>query len=334
MKTLYAVIAAILLLGPVIDIAQAQTKRGTTTAPFLEIGIGPRAVAMGEAFVACANDVSSMYWNPAGLGVMDHGEGMFAHTMWIADIPLDYAAVALNLGNAGVVGVSFYDMNSGNIDVTTEDRPEGNGQVYTIQDMYIGVSYARKLSDRFTMGGTLKYIHQSFWQLTASTIAFDGGLQYVTPLPGLTMGLSISNFGGELQLQGSNLSVRYDPDLRVMGNNDAVLANLDTKSWGLPLLFRFGLAYKVVENENHAVTLVSDVLYPNNNSHFVNVGAEYGFMGKFFIRGGFKELFLADREGGLTLGAGVYLFSVKVDYSYSDMGRLNSVQRISGTIVF
>jgi hypothetical protein len=94
------------------------------------------------------------------------------------------------------------------------------------------------------------------------------------------------------------------------------------------------VAYKLLASEDHAVTLVTDALYPNNNDNYLNVGGEYGLWGKMFIRGGYRGLFMPDREGGLNVGGGVYLFSIKVDYAYSDMGRLSSIHRISASVVF
>lgn len=309
-------------------------KRGTTAAPFLEIGIGARSVAMGESYVAAANDASAMYWNPSGLALMETSEGIFSHTTWFAGISMDYAGVALNLGDAGVIGAGFYVMNSGTIAVTTEERPEGNGDLYSVQDMSVGVSYARRLTNRFVIGGTVKYIHQTLWQLSASTVALDGGLQYVTPLKGLTMGLSISNFGGTLRYEGSNLAVRYDPDLRVQGNNDGVVADIHARSWNLPLIFRFGVQYDIIMLEDHRLVMTGDVLYPNNNNNYLNVGAEYGLLSKFFLRGGYSGLFMPDREGGFSVGGGVNLYSLKIDYAHTAMGRLTSVQRISASVLF
>ncbi len=311
-----------------------KSKRGTTAVPFLEVGAGSRAVAMGESYAAVSNDASSMFWNPAGLAQMTRSEGFFSNTQWIADIQLNYAAVAINLGSGGTVGASFYVMNSGEMKVTTEARPDGTGDIFRVQDMAIGVSYARKLTDRFAIGGTLKYIGSSLWQMTESTIAFDGGLQYATPLDGLMLGLSISNFGGKMKYEGSNLAVRYDPDPLVNGNNDMIIANLNGRDWDLPMIFRFGLSYHVEINKNQSFIITSDVLYPNNNYNYLNVGAEYNLLDKFFIRGGFEGIFMPDREGGLTLGGGVMFNPVKFDYSYSDMGRLNGVHRVSLGVVF
>lgn len=332
-----AVVSLVVLLAPHDAEGQAsgvKTKRGTTAAPFLEIGVGPRAVAVGESFAAIANDASALYWNPAGIAHLLGAEAMFSHTLWFADVSLSYAAAAFNLGDFGCVGAYFYVMNSGEMRVTTEERPEGNGETFHVQDFTIGISYARKLTDRVNIGGTCKFIQSTLWRLTASTLAVDGGLQFDTPLEGVSLGLSISNFGGEMTYEGTNLSVRYDPDLRVIGNNDGVIADLHAKGWNLPLLFRFGLGYHLVVADDHSLTLTSDVLYPNNNSNFVNIGGEYGFMDKVFLRGGFKGLFMPDREGGLSLGIGIALNPIKVDYSYTDMGRLAGVERLSASIVF
>ncbi len=311
-----------------------KSKKGTTAAAFLEIGANPRAVAMGESYVAVCNDASSMFWNPSGLALMQHSEGLFSHTQWIAGIDLNYAAVAINLGSSGTVGASFYVMNSGEMEVTTEDRPEGNGESFRVQDLMLGISYARKLTDRFAIGGTFKYIHSSLWQLNSSAIAFDGGLQYMTPLPGLNLGLSISNFGDKMAYSGTNLAVPYDSDPKVGGNNDHVTAYLLTGEWTLPLIFRFGVAYTLEINKNQSFIITADVLYPNNNFNYMNVGAEFSFLERFFVRGGFQGLFMPDREGGLNLGGGVFFNPVEVDYSYSDMGQLQSVHRISLGVKF
>jgi hypothetical protein len=330
-----AVLALLFLAGDgVAQTGAVKTKRGTTAAPFLEIGVGARAVGLGQAYVALANDAASAYWNPAGLALIGHSEGTFSRNAWIADVNLDYVAVAIDLETAGALAISYNVMNSGDMRVTTEERPEGTGELFHVQDMCIGVSYARKLTDRVAIGGSMKYIHSSLWRLTGGTFAFDGGLRFETPLPGVSLGLSISNFGAKLRMEGTTTAVRYDPDLRVLGNNDGIIADLNTKAWNLPLLFRFGVAYAFVLDDMHTFTVATDVLYPNNDLNSMNVGAEYCFWNRVFFRGGYQGFFLSDHEGGLNLGGGVRLDPVKVDYAYTDMGRLASVHRFSVAVMF
>lgn len=80
------------------------SKKGTTAAPFLSIGQSARAIGMGSAFVGVANDVTSMYWNPAGLTKANGVNVAFEHTLWIADIKYNYLAASYNLGGMGTIG--------------------------------------------------------------------------------------------------------------------------------------------------------------------------------------------------------------------------------------
>src|SRR5512141_1061167 len=72
------------------------SKKGTTAAPWLSIGQSARAVGMGSAFVGVVNDISSIYWNPAGLTKAEGINVMFDHTLWLADIKYNYFAASYN----------------------------------------------------------------------------------------------------------------------------------------------------------------------------------------------------------------------------------------------
>lgn len=315
-------------------LSAAQTKVGTSVGNFLQIGVGARGNAMGESAVASSTDISAIYWNPALMATVGNGQAYFNQIKWFADIDLSYGSVLLNLGNLGNVAVSFYTLNSGQIEVTTEERPEGTGDLYTAQDIMAGLSYGRGLTDRFNIGGTLKYIRSTIWNTSAATMAVDLGLTYRTPFDPITLGMSIANFGGEMRLLGTDTAVRFDPDLRVGGNNDGIVADQRTKSWDLPILFRFGLAGRVIQSSSHQLLLGGDVLYPGSNENYVNTGFEYGFSGTYFLRAGYRQLFLKDGEGGLTFGAGLKFFNIHIDYAYSDRGRLNEVQYFAIAVNF
>jgi hypothetical protein len=86
---------------------------GTTAANFLELGIGPRAMAMGEALVGLADDVFANYWNPAGLARLENQEAGFVQTQYVEDISEEYAAYALPHGSLGTFGGSFTYLNVG-----------------------------------------------------------------------------------------------------------------------------------------------------------------------------------------------------------------------------
>jgi len=306
--------------------ATAQTKVGTTAAGFLQIGPAGRTMSMGEAAGALATDVTSIYWNPALAANLIQNQVYFNHISWFADINLEYGILLLNLGNWGKVAGSFYTLNSGQIEVTTEERPEGTGEKYNVQDMMIGLTYARGLTDRFGIGGTVKFIRSSIWNMSAMTMAIDLGLAYQTPLNPIVIAMSISNFGGEMQMTGTDAAIRFDPDPRVSGNNDGVVGYQATRSWDLPVNFRFGISYKIINSSSNNFVINSDILYPNNSKNYVNLGAEYQLMKTYFFRAGYRQLFLDQSESGVSLGAGLKYRNIQVDYAFADRGRLDAVQ--------
>lgn len=112
-----------------------QTKVGSTAAPFLNIAVSPRAISMGGAFIATANDVSSLYWNPAGASRSDINEAMFSHSRWFADINYNWAGAMIKLGGAGTLGLSLTYLDYGDIEVTTLAEQDGTGEFFSASDM-------------------------------------------------------------------------------------------------------------------------------------------------------------------------------------------------------
>ncbi len=315
--------------------ATGQSKVGTTAANFLQIGVGARGIALGEAAVASArDDISGIFWNPALTAGVGSSQVYFNHTQWFADIDLNYGSLLMNFGQRGNFGVTFYSLTTDQLEVTTEEFPEGTGDLFTVQDLMVALTYSRSLTDRFDIGGSAKYINSQIWNTSASAFAVDVGLTYRTPFEPVTLGMSISNFGTEMRMSGTDIAVRFDPDLRVGGNNDGVVADQRTRSWDLPILFRFGLAYDLIKSQDHKIMVAGDALYPSAQDNYVNFGMEYSFLGAFFLRGGYRELFIEDSEGGLALGAGAKLYNLRLDYAYSDRGLLNEVQYFSVAIDF
>jgi opacity protein-like surface antigen len=317
----------------------SQTKVGSTAAPFLNIGIGPRAIGMGGGFAATANDVTALYWNPAGISRTEYNEAMFSHTNWFADITFNWAGAKINLGDLGAVGLSVTYLDYGKMEVTTLKEQDGTGEMFTAKDMSIGLSYAYNLTDRFSIGGTVKYVNQSIWNSSASAVAFDLGTLFYSEIFNMRIAATISNFGTDMSLSGKDLLVLYDVDPTIFGNNDQILANLRTDSYPLPLLFRVGVAMDLVNTPLHKITLGVDALHPNDNSESLNIGGEYVFYNFIALRAGYKNLFLKNSQEGLTLGFGLkYDFSagygINFDYAYQDFGILKNTQHFSLSVRF
>ena len=317
----------------------SQSKIGTTAAPFLNIGVGPRAVSMGGAFIGTADDVTSLYWNPAGASRSDRNDAMFAYTTWFADINYSWTGAMVKLGDAGTIGLSITYLDYGDIEITTLAEQDGTGQYFSAYDMTMGLTYAYNLTDRFSLGGTVKYVQQTIWNTSASAFAMDLGVLFHSDIYGLRIAATITNFGTDMQLDGSDLLIQHDIDPNNYGNNDQILATLQTGEYPLPLTFRIGLAMDVLNNEENRVTIAADALHPTDNDESLNVGAEYMFNNLIAFRVGYKSLLLENSEEGFTAGVGLNYsftpdFAVRVDYAYQNFGVLDYTQQYSIGIKF
>ena len=328
-------ICFLLLTTSNIHLCIGLTKSGTTSAQFLKIQIGARAIAMGGSYVALASDATSIYWNPAGLTrIGPHGAVNFTHAEWLADTKLSFAAVAIKAGNIGTFGLSFTSLAVPDMKVRDEFYPEGTGEYFSAGDIAMGLSYANQITDRFSIGGTGKYIRQQIWHTTASAIAFDLGILFRTDFDWLILGMSVSNFGPKTQFTGKDVFINYDFDPNQWGDSANIFANLQTDKWELPLLFRFGLAMEILNQEMNQLIAAVEARHPNDNTESISMGFEYGFLRRFFIRSGYQALFESESERGLTFGLGLvyYLSSqnpLHFDYAYADWGRLNNSHRFS-----
>ncbi len=316
------------------------SKVGTTVGQFLKIDVSARSVAMGGSFVAVNNDASAMYTNAAGLARMTGYEAMFTHTEWIAGTAYDFGAISFNLGDGSALGLMVSSFSSGEMKVRTVEQPEGTSELFETQDILIGLSYARNLTENFSIGFTGKYISQTIWHMTANTLALDVGLMYNTPFWGTVLGASIRNFGAKMRLDGRDIKYAYDPDSRNTGNVFVVNSQYEMRDYEIPLNFQVGLSRQFNLNEYNSLLLSVDAVTPNDNYEAVNVGFEYGWDKMFFVRGGYKSLFRADTEEGMTAGIGLDLriegtMRLIVDYAYADFGRLSdNTQRFSLRLKF
>jgi hypothetical protein len=319
--------------------AVAQTKVGTTAGQFLGISVGARATGMGGASVATANDVSAIYFNPGTFSQSHKTEVLVSTTDWLVGSKFRWLGAMLDVDGTSAIGVSVTQLSYGEEGVTTENYPDGTGERWSAQDVAVALSYSRNLTDRFSMGGSCKYINQSIWNESASTFAFDIGLLFVTGFHDMRLGMSISNFGGNMKMDGRDLEKVIDIDPSNAGSNKLNVARLTTDPWPIPLLFRVGVAADVIKNESTQVTVECDAIRPSDNVEVVNLGAEVIVMQIVSFRAGYKSLFQTESEEGLTLGAGLQYrqnndMGIEVNYAYQKFGRFGNMNTFSIAILF
>ncbi len=339
MKTRYVTIILVLLIIIPLQAQDQVTKVGTTAAGFLNIDVGARAIGMGSAFVSVADDATSMYWNPAGIANVFSNEAVFTYSNWIADLSFNYAGIAIPLP-FGTIGVNAAFLTMGDMERTTVDFPDGNGEMFSAGSYAFGLAYARGLTDRFNIGFNFKYISEYIYNSSASGVAFDIGTQFTTQFNGLKIGMSISNFGTKMRMEGRDLIAQYDPDPIIAGNNNNINVLLKTESYDLPLLFRVGISMDLLRgNEKNNLIVAVDALHPNDDVEFVNLGVNYVFNDMFSLSGGYKTLFAENSEEGFSFGGGLYYnlmgnLRFKFNYAFQDFGVLKDIQQFSVALEF
>jgi len=288
-----------------------QAKVGTAGAQFLELGISARAIGMGDAFLSICDDASAVYYNPAGLAQLMEREALFTHVSYPAEINYEFAALAYPTPRfGGVWGIGFYMLNAGDMPYIGDYEVMGNPtQTFTAKDYAFSFSYARSLTDRFSVGVTLKIIDELYDTERATGWAADVGTLYDTGFKGFKIGMMISNFG---------------PDLKFID-----------ESYPLPMNFRFGGVLDIFRREDHKAVFAVEGSHPNDNMEKFNAGIEYWYKDIFSLRIG--NYFEYD-TGGISAGGGLR-FNVSetrlsFDYGYHDMGYLESMHRFSLGIMF
>ncbi len=332
-------------------LAQFSPNRvGTTAANFLELGFDPKGTAIGDACVSTVEDVSSIYWNPAGLAFMTQNEVFFAYQPWIVDTKTYLASVGFVVPSIGTFALSMLGMDYGEMEVTTMELQEGTGENFSPADLAVNFSYGRTLTNWFGFGTTVKYIHSSIFHTTANAVAVDLGVQIKTSFfstsaerEGLQIGMSLSNYGTRMRYRGLDLLRSIDISPNESGNYKDVKVEYKTDSWELPLIFRVGMSYSPLVKTRHRFTIAADALHANNNTESVNMGAIYTMnmpgIAKVFFRGGYRSMFMEDSEYGPTFGIGIQIQSlqeksIQFDFAYRDIGILGSTNVMGINFLF
>jgi hypothetical protein len=297
----------------------AQAKVGTTGAQFLELGVSARSMGMGGAFVAVSDDISAVYYNPAGLTSLLGKEVMFSYVDMPAGVQYGFIGLGTPLESVGgVVGVGIYALTSGSMIERTYNRgpdyPDegrfGTGREFAWNDLAVSIGYGRYLTDRFSIGFTVRYIGEFVHDYSASSWSADVGTSYNTGYRNFKLAMAITNFG---------------PDLKFI-----------EKSAPLPINFKFGGSINVVEAVDHLVTFAAEGSHPSDNLEKYNAGVEYLFKDRFALRVGSRFNYDTD---GLTAGAGMRMpygedGLISFDYAYQDFGILTDVHRFTMAFAF
>jgi hypothetical protein len=307
-----------------------QAKVGTTGVQFLKVGVSARAMAMAEAFIGVSDDASALYYNPGGMVQLKQPDFMLTHIVYPAGIQFEYLGGIWPIrALSAAAGIQATFLHTDKMDETTPQQPYGTGRTFTASDLALGVSYAQRLTNKFSVGITAKYIEERLADQKAMGVAFDVGTFYNTAWKSVIIAMSITNFG---------------PDM-----------NFVNAPFPMPINFKFGGSMQVLDRDPHRLILAVEGWHPNDNLEQAAIGLEYGFAETGFLRAGKKingyrrhswSDYLANNKkdpyieypilgesggpsaDGLTLGAGLMIhlptIQLRLDYAFMNIDKLGT----------
>lgn len=345
MKKLYTILLIALLLSSFLsenNKAQENEKLAQTGFKFLSVISDARGAAMAEAMTSLQIGSSALFFNPAGMAGMSTFIDISGSTnKWIADIRHTAFSIAINPfnGNYGVIGFSAQFVSYGDFYGTVVNRASPQGYddtgIFSLNSLALGIGYAKQISDRFSVGGQIKWIRQDLGESTIpvnirvnptdetvriadttttsnkmSPLVFDFGTQYRTGIKSLVFGMSIRNFSKEVKYVDEGVQA--------------------------PMVFTLGVSMNVMDffeelpfKQSLYVSL--DASHYRDHLEQIKIGLDYKILDMLAIRGGYSS---NNDQNDFTYGLGITKYGFSFDYSYTPYGIFNNVQRFTARFSF
>ena len=314
------------------DIPDVVTKVATAAGGFLKLETSARAIGMGGSHVASGRGVAGIPYNPASIGFIEKSEAYFSQVNYLAGITHGVITYGTRLSPSDFLGLHLFYLDSGPMEVTTELFPDGTGEDFKVVSLSARATYARNLTDRLKLGGTINYIRDRIAETGMQTVSYDIGSNFQTGIYGTILGMSITNFGPEVKYTGEDLSVPVADTIDVDGSLQRI-----TDEFPLPLTFRLGIENELIgstssfmENETHKLIISMDGIKPSDYIVYGSAGFEYGWKGTAFLRAGSH---FGHDTAGLSAGAGVNLrlgtMALTIDYAFVDYNILKHTNQIA-----
>jgi hypothetical protein len=297
-KTVTIFLSFFFVWGALVFKAAASDRAGSSGLSFLRFGMGAKAVGMGEAFCAQSGEVTSAWWNPAGLSGIEGINLSFTHNQWFQDITVEHFSSALSMGR-NTLGLSLTMAKVPDIE-KREGPTDDPIALFDAHDVVFSLSFARSIREGFALGLSAKWLYEKIDINSASGLGFDLGGIY-SPIENLTFGLAVQNIGEKIKFEKEKFS--------------------------LPTLYKVGLAYLVKkENLNSDFLFGLDLVKPRDDEVKIHLGGEVSLYQTLKIRSGYQSGY---DEKDFSFGLGTKFRNYSIDYAYlpykSGLGNVHSV---------
>jgi hypothetical protein len=310
---------------------------------FLSIDIGARAAAMGGSYICMDGDANALFWNPAGISTVRNFDFVAHTTSWLAGMKEHTIGLVYGTDRYGAVGISFLAMDNPAVHITQFTTGEDwidLGYQDVVKQFALGLTYAKGITDRFSVGGQIKWAHEDLgtydyvdrratevvdglvqplqvtnWEAKKDVLVYEFGTFYYTGYQDLRLALSIRNFAPRTRYQ-----LEY---------------------FELPLTFSLGMALNILstlmpDDGRQKLTISISAVQPRDYSERLQVGGEYWYQDFFAIRAGYKFNYdLESFAAGIGLKQSFGSFQGRIDYTYCSIESIfKSVHRFSFGISF
>lgn len=252
-------------------------RAGTAAFTFLKLSNSPRMSAMAGTGISTPGDAYSASNNPASMVDVKQMSFALSNTLYFSDMQNAYISAIVPTKNYSVWSLNLQSFRSDAMEVRTEFQPGGTGQYFYTQNLALGASYAKILSDYFSYGVSLKYVYEGIDQYTVHSGVIDLGFLYKTDFKDLRFAVMVNNFGVNTKIDGETKS------LTTFSNN-----NPDINNYAAPTLFKMGLSLVPYKDARNSIMVAAELHHPNDNSENIRLGLEYAWMNILSVRAGYK----------------------------------------------
>lgn len=306
MRLLRFYLAMTIMMFCLINQATTVWAAGTTGAEFLQIGLGAKQAALGQAFTSIEGGIDSLGWNNAGLTKVKNIEGTFMHYEGFEGIKYEYVGIATKLTSIGVLGFSANYLTAGKM--IGRDIAGKLTEEFTANSMGINLAYAREIITNIDMGIGFRWIQEKIENEIATGFSADLGILAKLFSEELRIGMSIQNIGTKMKFIN--------------------------ESYAQPLTMRLGIGYELVLNKYFEALIAIDGVIPERERVYLNFGSELCYSKLFAIRVGYSTDKNLEKGIGITIGGGIRWQEYELDYAYIPFGDLGATHRFSITARF
>jgi len=337
-------LALVLVISPMVSLQAGNPDRQGEAGAY-ELLMVPYARTAGLHLMNTAfiSGVESIRLNVAGLARINKTEVVLGSTQYLKGTGINMSALGLaqKAGKNGAFGFSLMALDFGDIPVTTTLQPEGTGSNFSPTFFNLGLSYAHIFENKISVGVTLRVISEALADVTASAVALDAGVQYVTgPQENFKFGISLRNVGSRMSFGGEGLSQQlkkasFDQEFPISFDNRSA-------AFELPSVLNIGISYDLYPGEKHRLTFLGNFTANSFSEDQLGGGVEYSLDDLFMLRGAYKYDFGSGDPitepiyRGLSAGASVAIpFSkenknvkMSIDYAYRETKIWNGTHNI------